>query len=378
MPTLKQVIKGKVKKQVKQTEPLWRGPAVDGLTQSLIGRYLACKERFRLLTMEGLRPVEGFNQRLEYGNMWHLCEEAMANHASYRTPLVEYCRELSRRYPTSGEQINHWFNVCSVQFPVYAEFWTKHPDVKNREPIGQEIKFEVPYELPSGRTVLMRGKFDSVDVIREERTSLIYLQENKTKSDIDVPLLMRQLSFDLQTMFYIIALKEAQRQGLPPFVPNEDVKFSKMPIVGVRYNVIRRPLSGGKHSIRKHQPSKSNPAGETDAQYYARLAGLIQEEVDIALKQRTDCFYFMRFKVRISDHDITNFKEQTLDPLLEEICDWWGYMNNTGEMTRHYRMPYGVYSPLMDGSPSELDEFLASGSRLGLERATTLFPELEV
>lgn len=375
MPTLKQVLKGKVKSQPKSVEPLWRGPEVDGLTQSLIGRYLSCRERFRLLTMEGLRPVEGFNQRLEYGNMWHLCEEAMANHTSYKTPLLNYCRELSKRYPTSGEQINHWYNVCCVQFPIYAEFWRKHPDVKNREPIGQEVVFNVPYELPSGRKVLLKGKFDSVDIIREERTALIYLQENKTKGDIDVPLLVRQLSFDLQTMFYIIALKESQRLGLPPF---DNPKWSKLPVVGVRYNVIRRPLSGGKHSIRKHQPSKSNPSGETDAQYYARLAGLIQEEVDIALKQRTDCFFFMRFKVRISDADIARFKEQTLDPLLEEMHEWWYWVNHPhGHNKIHYRMPYGVYSPLMDGTPTELDEYLASGSRLGLERAKTLFPELE-
>ncbi len=34
-------------------EPVWKGPEVDGVTQSLLSRYLTCKERFRLLVIEG-------------------------------------------------------------------------------------------------------------------------------------------------------------------------------------------------------------------------------------------------------------------------------------------------------------------------------------
>ena len=43
----------------------------------------------------------------------------------------------------------------------------------------------------------------------------------------------------------------------------------------------------------------------------------------------------------------------------------------------HFRMPYGVYSPLLDGRTTELDEYLASGSTVGLRRAESLFRELK-
>ncbi len=40
-------------------------------------------------------------------------------------------------------------------------------------------------------------------------------------------------------------------------------------------------------------------------------------------------------------------------------------------------MPYGVYSPLLDGGETEHDVFLRTGSEAGLERVESLFTELE-
>ena len=62
-----------------QGEVLWGGPVEEGVTQSLLGQYLVCEERFYLKTIRGLSFNEGFVGRLEYGNMWHECEEDMDN-----------------------------------------------------------------------------------------------------------------------------------------------------------------------------------------------------------------------------------------------------------------------------------------------------------
>jgi hypothetical protein len=43
----------------------------------------------------------------------------------------------------------------------------------------------------------------------------------------------------------------------------------------------------------------------------------------------------------------------------------------------HWRHPYGVFDALNEGGSSDLDEYLETGSTVGLERASTLFPELE-
>ena len=216
--------------------PLWKGPDTDGVTQSLLARFLVCRERFRLHVVEGLHPTPTFNHRIEYGSMWHVCEKFYAKYGSrgfrWTDPLREYCKGLVKKYPTQVTQINHWMRVCLCQFPVYVDKWA--PYKEDFKPVYQEYAFRVPYCLPSGRVVLMRGQWDSVFANDKCWT----LWENKTKGDVNEELIHRQLGFDLQTMFYATALKHHLK-----------VKNEKGTVRKLRYNVVRRPLSGGKHSI---------------------------------------------------------------------------------------------------------------------------------
>jgi len=210
-------------------------------------------------------------------------------------------------------------------------------------------------------------------MIGKKPKAYLYLQENKTKADINEQQLHRQLQFDLQTMFYLVALWE-----------------NKASPKGVRYNVVRRPLSGGKGSIRQHKPSKAKPQGESLEEFYSRLGGIIAEDPG---------YYFMRWTVGVTKDDIERFKREFLNPILESLCDWWEWIKG-GEnpwigncwradktskrpaasrirQTIHYRTPYGFYNVLAEGGSTELDEYLATGSMLGLEQKDKLFGELD-
>lgn len=362
--------KGATSPSLPPKTPLWKGPEVDGVTFSLLSRFLVCKERFRLLVIEGLTPKDRFNHRIEYGQMWHICEEATAQGRNFKSDLFSYCRRLIDRYPMSGEDITKWYEVCCVQFPLYLQYWAKHGDVKNRVNLLAECAFSVPYKLPSGRTVILRGKWDSVDVVGRGKGSGIYLQENKTKGEVNEQQILRQLTFDLQTMLYMIALKEEQKRQTTyeenaPWTTVHGQQY----IRGVIYNVVRRPLSGGKGTIKQK-------GGETKKEYYERLAHYITNEPHT---------YFMRWKVEISKEDIDRFKQQCFDPILDNLCVWWDSVDPTRYIPQvnmrpeaiHWRHPYGVFNVLDEGGSSELDEYLATGSTAGLSRATTLFPELE-
>jgi hypothetical protein len=364
-------IKNAASKMNQKHPPLWKGPQVDGITFSLLSRFLACRDRFKVLVIDGLGPAPIFDQKLGYGNMWHECEAALAANEPWRVALQEYCRKEARKYPTQGFEIKKWYNVCQQQFPIYVDYWAKHPDVKFRTPLYQELPFEVPYTLPSGRTVIIRGKFDSVDIIGKKRDE-VWLQENKSKGDINEEKLKKQLKFDLQTMMYIIALRIARSEGILDIGP---------PITGVRYNVIRRPLAGGKHSIRQHKPTKSNPAGESETEYYNRLGGLIREEAAIATKEKKDCFYFMRWNVPITDADVKKFEDTCLIPVLEQLCDWYAVICGHAQVYQpwnyhHYRFPYGVWNATLEGRSTAVDDYLDTGSRVGLVRVESLFSEL--
>jgi len=227
--------------------------------------------------------------------------------------------------------------------------------------------FDVPYALPSGRIVKLRGKWDSIDSVDDGKKSLLWLQENKTKGEINEQKLQTQLTFDLQTMMYVVAMQETGA-----FRTTQDVRrinnHIAPPFGGVRYNVIRRPLSGGKGSIRRHEARGSKPA-ETKDEFYARLGGIIS--VDPA-------YYFMRWEVLIDSGAIKRFRFEFLDPMLEGLCDWWYGMQRFGLCYNgmHWRHPFGVRNILDEGGSSELDEYLATGSLAGLRRVDNLYEEL--
>ncbi len=236
------------------------------------------------------------------------------------------------------------------------------------------------------------------------------MQENKTKGDIDEEQLRKQLRLDLQTMLYLTALKEVQDNPLSG--PEFNKHLINCSILGVRYNVVKRPLSGGKGSIVQHAATKGakcpkckgermvagvkcpkcNGAGrtgakpaETDADYYGRLAQYIKDEPET---------YFMRWNVEVSAADVGRFQARCLDPILENLCDdyeHWAWCRESevvpfdmqrnrsrfhGHCKRHFVFPFGVYSSLIDGGATDTDEFVMTGNSAGLSQVKDLVPEL--
>jgi hypothetical protein len=209
----------------------------------------------------------------------------------------------------------------------------------------------------------------------------LYLFETKTKGDIDELAIQRQMSFDLQTMLYLVAAQEAITTNAPcicddkgRLLPGFDVNA---PIVGVRFNVVRRPLSGGKGTIVRHKPTKANPRGETREEYYARLAEYFKEDPG---------HFFMRWNVIVPHQDVERFRHQFLDPALEQMCLWYDHVATCYRVSAdpfrhphglHWRSPYVSSNPLLEGGSTEYDSYLDRGSEVGLRRVETLFPELE-
>lgn len=381
-PETKKSLAKAVKEASKKREPLWKGPVKDGVTQSLLGRFIVCRERFRCLVVEGLKTEEGFNHRLEYGSMWHICEEALAlggnpivNNPVADPPwlkaLKKYCQGLALKYREQQDQVQRWYSICKLQFPIYVEWWKKHPDVKKRKPLFQEREFSVLRELPSTQKIRLRGKLDAVDIIDGK----LWLQENKTKSDYSEHQLKSQLFFDLQTMFYLTALEQIRKE-----------EGIKEPIGGIRYNVVRRPLGGGKYSIQQRKGRGNAKTGvESDEEFYARLADTINEAVEPEGKH----YFFTRLQLPVSQAHLRYFQIRCLDPNLEQLILWWRLIekdpfnpwSTNGQWKYDWQFlhtihPYGLYNPMDDGISSPLDEFIYSGDNRGLFRTDNLFPEL--
>lgn len=122
--------------------------------------------------------------------------------------------------------------------------------------------------------------------------------------------------------------------------------------------------------------------GETETEYYDRLMNdYVRPE---------PAYWFMRWTVDINDSDLRRFQVEFLNPILEQLCDWYEwivdcYKSDTnpfhqcdGQPNRyHWRSPYGTYNVIAEGGTTDLDEYLNSGSTVGLVQRSTCFPELE-
>jgi hypothetical protein len=69
------------------------------------------------------------------------------------------------------------------------------------------------------------------------------------------------------------------------------------------------------------------------------------------------------------------------------LCAWWEaiesnifnpWVDGGGHINPfHYRCPYGVYNPLMEGGSTDYDTYINEGSTVGLVQMESLFPELQ-
>jgi len=356
----------------KKREMLWRGPQVDGITYSLLSRFMVCPERFFWLVYQGLKPTPKFNHRMEYGNLWHTCEEhAHKGEKAWKSELKKYSDSLLSTYPLDREQIRKWTTLCALQFPHYLKYWDQQSEFESKNKkeerevvIGTELEFNVRYPttfLP-GESVRLRGKLDKVFT----HQGMCWHQENKTKSSIDEFELQTRLTCDMQSMIYLIALYLS------------DIIKEDQETAGVRYNVVRRPLSGGKGTIRQKQPTKSNPSGESLEDYYDRVESYFDNYPEE---------FFMRWDVIVTKQEGLAFAQKVLTPVLTRLTNWYRWVKHCvtiGDVELrwlapggiHYQHPYGIYNPLLEGGASDLDNLINTGSEVGLSRTDTLFPEL--
>jgi len=382
----------------KKQTPLWRGPQEDGITFSLLSRFIECRERFRLKVIEGLVEDEGFLDAIEYGNMWHEAEEAFSRKRDYERVMRQMYARWRANYPNQEEETRKWYMVCKTTFPIYIEYWKQHQHEVQRTPILEEKSFSVKYVLPSGRWLKLRGKFDAIFGIL--KTGQLLLQENKSKNKMDLEGLQKTLDQDLQTMLYQIAMRLSivEKKGEHYFQTDEGQmkvpQMKKAPTFqGVLYNVVKRPLSD-MYAIRQRKT-------ETETQFFDRLAQNIREDSFTSDgKAKRDSSYFHRWEINITEEEIDTFKNRVFDPLLEQLMDWWEWIQpdpfdpwrprTYGEMkwhefpdqeevrnTFHWQSPWGVYNSLASGRRGSYFDLLTSNSKKGLHKATTLFPELQ-
>lgn len=353
-------------KKNKLRKPVWDFDR-DGITYSLLSRFMVCPERFRLATVEGWSET-GISAGLEFGSAFHHCLENQDKDPS--TVVSKYTTERLAKGKFFGAQRDEFEVLMAMVVGMVHAYRVKwRGEDFDRTPVLREAVWDIKYPLPipggitfssgdesvsrslaapyyngewSVRTIRLRGRFD--EVFRSNKSGKLWLLETKTKTDIDHDGISRTLSQDLQTMLYVTAI-EHQFQ--------EEVE-------GVVYNVIRRP------SLKFTDKDGTLPN--------------FQERIRTTALEQSDK-YFYRWNHTFMDGEVRQWQERTLNPLLTQVALWWDSIRadpfDPWGSPLHYQRPFGCYDALASGRRGDFFELLTGGNVGKLRRRETAFPELE-
>lgn len=346
----------KLQRRQSRTDPRSRSPVWDlyrdGVTFTFLSNFLVDRERTRLNYVEGLTPVGRMASPLEFGELFHLClENAASGFPEDPFKLIanyERQRRISESLdPDELVELARMCGVVAVTFDAYYKKWFKLD--ANKSYVFREQVFDVPYKIPTGAVIRLRGRWDAVfEEPGKDGQIELWLMENKTKGEIDPDYIQTTLHMDLQTMLYVFTLQ----------------KFLNRPVHGVLYNVVRRS------QLRQGR-------SESLAAFLDRLKSDIEQRPD---------WYFYRWKVHILQEDVERWRRQVLDPLLEQVVMWWEsiksdpfdpWTDSEGKVNpHHFLRPLGVYDPIAAGRFGEYFDVLIRGVRSGYTVRKEPFPEL--
>jgi hypothetical protein len=353
----------KRRKGNQKIESLW-DPYRDGITYSLLSKFMGCRERTRLSYVEGWIS-KNFSVPLEFGNLFHLLKEVRYSGASMKASLKsseKYIQSKIKKNNLSALQINELEclrGLAVVTFEEYCNYWNETPTfISGRKKwcdnniVFQHIErtFRHPFTLSNGKIITLTGKIDGelIDPISKKYRIL----ENKTKQRVEEVDIETLLKNDTQTTMYLLANK---------------LSFNAMPD-GVIYNVIRRTSM---------KPRKNELAED----YVSRIGTDIRSRPD---------FYFMRWKVDITEDDLNRFIDKSLDPMMCQLVEWWESIKDNpfdpwktreknGKSKKnvlHHMRPFGMYGGGARDLADDFKEIIVNGDYSEFEQRDVVFPEL--
>lgn len=327
-----------------------------GITQSMLHKFVICKDRAHKRVCLGLKSTDR-KEAMEYGTIFHkLIEEgAKMGHNYSHLMMTQIMNEYMKMKKMTSHESLLLCRIALEQYRKYKEWEANKPKYKY---IAQEPVFKEEFTLPATnfnpcpeisinipRTkVTLRGRIDEVIELNGE----LWLQENKTKSRIDISVLQDTIPENIQVMFYAVAAS---------------IKYGR-PVRGVIYNVIRKP---GQRQRQK----------ESDEDFVKRIGSEIDEQPS---------YYFYRLSYTFPTGAIDKWIREELIPLLYNVYIWWRsieknptnpWMDEEGNINPfHGRRSFGIYDPMSNGK-GEYFDLIVHNRKHGLEVDHEMFSELK-
>lgn len=348
------ILKAKKKttaKPIPLTPVAFYDPARDGVTNSLLGTFLTCREKCRLF-LEGWSG-ERWTFALAFGTVTHrVLRAAYDRHILETTHRRDWRPDREWVSDTLDDIRDAWLSenphasVKALQImeevmmkgdpllSAYFDYWAKD-DFRDTNWIEVEQAFRFPWTVTTRKgvklTTFLRGRIDAAYVVPKSKwPEAPRLLETKTRAVVDENNIIDTLPHNRQSNIYLTALR--QKTGMRP--------------ASVVLNVIRKP------QIRQKK-------GESAGQFEVRL----REDV----KTRPD-WYFLRMEMKVQPGDMER-SEKELNDLVSDFLMWWA-----GE-SGHYKNDAACVQP--GYGRCEYLKVCAFNDYAELEKRPAVFRELE-
>lgn len=289
-----------------------------GITSSLVGTWLECREQAKLYYVDGWTPL-GSPLAIEYGSCCHWILERVYGTAIkqvkvwlegarekamtdwIKKKIAEYENIWKEENPAATsrqlEQQELVYGLAETVLPVYLIRWSGdflgqylYP-CHTTQPVkweSLEELFHRKYRFPDGRILPVRGRRDGVFLDKRGKR---WVFDTKCLSLINNDDILDMLPVNFQQMLYLwVASEESKERGVAP-------------PAGCIMNVIRRP---------GHRRAE----GEKLPHFLQRISN------DVRNPKKFD-HNFIRYEMAITQGELAHWKRTRLDPILEDMRGWW-------------------------------------------------------
>ncbi len=288
---------------LKPKPPIWN-LWHDGVTQSLIQKWLQCPKQCELEYYWGWTPTKQ-NEGITFGNIIHyVLEQAYWKKTNNPSNKIEswlfYYKEKQ------DEKIQLSSDDYGIREVIYAKasallrayFFYFAKDFEYKWWFIEE-KFKV--NGPSGTGIKLNGMIDGI-FSKTASIDNLYLMDHKFLSVINVDTLDLLLPSDFQINFYLYCA----RKILASWYPKSKIK-------GFYYNVVRRPglkFTKKDGNLKVYEERVFQDILERPHHYFCSERHQENNERD-------------PFFIPVADEEIDQFEEKQLRPILNDITWWW-------------------------------------------------------
>ena len=271
------------------TNPAWKGPLEDGVTQSLLNKFLVCPYRFYLYAILGLEEKKPPEPNLIWGDTAHKGLELLIEIPELS---CNFTQEIWDYLDSSIDEHLKQYVPFPATFPYSIKRMLRLYDdsYKEKQPLVTEEKFKIPWSTRRNH-VSLRGKLDGVNYR--------LIAEHKCKGTWDAQQIEAEIPVDLQIHMYI--------EGWRSMYNYTD----EMPVIV--YDHIRIPDTQFYIPARRMNQKISN---WVEQWYEGGTSG------DYPIKSKRHLWLNQKHFLWTNEHH-HHFMQFNVNPLIDKLCSWW-------------------------------------------------------